>query len=159
MKIAVVHGPNLNFCGIREPEIYGFAAFSEICERIERFAAAEAGGKIAQIVQFQSNSEGEIIDFIQHCHHEGFFGIVINPGALAHYSYALYDALAAVKPITIEVHMSNIAAREEFRQKSVTAAACIGQISGFGVESYTLAISHLIYLGSVGSSFANRLKR
>ncbi|MDR2168069.1 MAG: type II 3-dehydroquinate dehydratase [Clostridiales bacterium] len=144
MKIGVIHGPNINFLGTRQPEVYGNMSFAEVCGRIQALAC-----KDLEIVQFQSNCEGEIVDFIQRCHSEEFSGLVINPAAFAHYSYAIADALASISPPVIEVHLTNIAAREEFRQKSVTAAACIGQISGFGVDSYLLAIKYLISLGGI----------
>ncbi|MCL2575066.1 MAG: 3-dehydroquinate dehydratase [Defluviitaleaceae bacterium] len=149
MKIAVIHGANLNFTGIRQPEVYGNTTFEQICEHIEKAASriATASGSVLGLNQFQSNSEGEIIDFIQMCHIEGFDGIVLNAGAYTHYSYAIADAVAGCNLPVIEVHLSNIFAREDFRQKSVIAPYCIGTISGFGVDSYLLAINHLIYLG------------
>ncbi|MCL2753038.1 MAG: type II 3-dehydroquinate dehydratase [Defluviitaleaceae bacterium] len=139
MKLAVIHGPNLNFTGIRQTDIYGSTSFEEICQYIE-----SSVGKAANIVQFQSNSEGDIIDFIQKCHHDGFDGIVINAGAYTHYSYAIADAVAGCKMPVVEAHMSNIYARENFRHKSVIAPYCIGQISGFGAESYIMSINFLI---------------
>jgi len=144
MKLAVIHGPNLNFTGIRQVEIYGSISFTDMCEYIENSI-----GVHAEITQFQSNHEGAIIDFIQKCHGDGFDGIVINAGAYTHYSHAIADTIASVAPAipTIEVHMSNIYTREDFRHKSLVAPHCIGQISGFGVEGYIMAINHLIYLG------------
>ena len=137
MKIAIINGPNLNFTGIREPHIYGTQSLTEINTQI-----AAAFDEIT-FEFFQSNIEGEIIDFIQKCHLEKFDGIVINPGAFSHYSYAIRDAAAGVAPPVIEAHMSNPYAREDFRQKSVIAPVCHGQISGFGHRSYILAVHAL----------------
>jgi len=136
MKIVVIHGANLNFLGLREPDVYGSMSFDELKSRIDAHAP--------DVHQFQSNHEGEIVDIIQKCHLEGMEGIIINPGAYSHYSYAIHDAIKAVPCPVIEVHLSNIHAREDFRRKSVTAAACIGQISGFGADSYLLAIDQLL---------------
>jgi len=141
VKIAVIHGANLNFTGIRQPDVYGSTSFAAVNKRIEEYCAENK----VKLVQFHSNHEGEIIDFIQACHHEAVDGIVINPGAYAHYSHAIADALASVAPVAVEVHLSNIHAREEFRQKSVIARACAGQISGLGIDSYLLAINYLKY--------------
>ncbi|MCL2352203.1 MAG: type II 3-dehydroquinate dehydratase [Firmicutes bacterium] len=139
-KIAFINGPNLNFTGIREKAVYGTATLDEINAKI----AEEAAGIGAEPVFFQSNSEGALIDFLQACHSDGTDGIVINPGALTHYSYALRDALESVGPPAIEVHMSNIHRREEFRRRSVTAEACLGQICGLGADGYILAMTALI---------------
>jgi 3-dehydroquinate dehydratase-2 len=134
-KILVLHGPNINLTGWREPEIYGITSFDEIQNNIVKL-----GKELGFICEnFQSNHEGAIIDKI-HSAREVFNGIVINPGAFTHYSYAIHDALAAVEIETVEVHMSNIFDRESFRQKSVTAAACAGTICGFGENSYYLAL-------------------
>lgn len=142
MIIYVIHGPNLNFLGIREPDVYGDNTLEAINEKIEEFAI-----KHGHIVQFlQSNHEGEIIDKIQEAHHEEADGIIINPGAFTHYSYAIHDALKGVKPPAIEVHLSNIHTREEFRKTSVTAPACVGQVSGFGAEGYILGMTALEHL-------------
>jgi len=139
MKIIVLNGPNLNMLGIREPESYGKKSYSELEEFIENyFEEKEIEG-----VVLQSNSEGEMIDFIQHAY-SAYDAIVINPGAYTHYSYAIHDALKAVSLPVIEVHISNIHKREEFRRKSVTAPACIGQICGLGFDGYRLAIDYLI---------------
>lgn len=139
MNFYVIHGPNLNFLGIREPEVYGGDTLEMINEEIKNFA--EENKYEVQI--FQSNHEGEIIDHIQKAHYEEVDGIIINPGAFTHYSYAIHDALKGVTPPTVEVHLSNIHTREEFRKTSVTAPACIGQISGFGAEGYILALMAL----------------
>ena len=134
-KIQVVHGPNLNLLGTREPHIYGTTTLAEIDAELAR-RAAERG---AEIRSFQSNSEGALIDAIQAA--KGWAdAIVLNGGALTHTSYALRDAIEAVALPTIEVHLSNIHAREEFRARSITAAKCVGLISGFGAQSYYLGL-------------------
>jgi len=138
-KIRVIHGPNLNFTGIREKEIYG----TEFIEDIDQRILDTARELDMDLEIFQSNSEGEIINYIQSCHYEGIDGVVVNLGAFTHYSYALRDAIASVSFPVIEIHMSNVAAREEFRQSSVTAPVCVGQISGFGAFSYVLGVHAL----------------
>jgi len=138
-KILVIHGPNLNLLGIREKDIYGIETFESINKRI-KFEAEKLN---VQIEIFQSNHEGEIIDKI-HSAIDNFDGILINPGALTHYSIAIRDALKGVNIPAVEVHLSNIHAREEFRSKSVTAAVCIGQISGFGSDVYILGLNALL---------------
>jgi len=137
MKICVIHGPNLNFTGIREKNVYGAITLDEINEKIKEKAMN------IEIETFQSNFEGAIIDKLQKCYNEGVDGIIINPGAFTHYSYAIYDAISAGMIPTVEVHLSNIHKREEFRHKSVTAPACIGQICGFGYRGYILGIEAL----------------
>ena len=146
MKIAVVNGPNLNFAGIREPLIYGRETLAEINKQIEAEADILAEQNLVNIFLefFQSNSEGALIDFIQKCHLENFDGLIINPGAFAHYSYALRDAVASVAMPAIEVHMSNPNSREDFRQKSVISPVCRGVICGFRTYGYTLAIQAII---------------
>lgn len=135
-KIYIINGPNINFTGIREKEQYGKNTF----EQINNFIADEADKLGINAVFFQSNYEGGIIDEIQKCYYEKADGIIINPGAFTHYSYALRDAISSVSIPAIEVHMSNIHKREEFRKNSVTAPVCIGQISGFGYYGYILAL-------------------
>ena len=138
MKILVINGPNLNLLGIREPGIYGKSGYDALVERITA-AGTEMG---LEVECFQSNHEGAIIDKI----HEtltGFDGIVINPGAYTHYSYAILDALKAVETPAVEVHISNIHQREEFRHKSVTAAGCCGQICGLGQYGSIAALGYL----------------
>lgn len=136
MKIKLINGPNLNLLGIREKNIYGNRDFNTIIAEV-----IEEGQKLGhEIIAFQSNIEGEIINEIHSAYFDGFDGIIINPGAFTHYSIAIYDALKGVEIDTIEVHLSNIYKREEFRHKSVTAPACIGQISGFGEFGYKMAI-------------------
>ena len=134
-KILVIHGPNLNLLGEREPGVYGYENFESINESIVE--AANAMGFDCEV--FQSNHEGEIIDAIHDARLE-FDGIIINAGAYTPYSYAIRDAIASVKTPVIEVHMSNIHARDEFRSKSVIAPVCKGQICGFGKISYILAL-------------------
>lgn len=139
MKIYVINGPNLNFLGIREPNVYGSNSYEELCNYIN----SEAEKLNAEIEIYQSNIEGEIVDFIQKAH-KNADAIVINSGAYTHYSIAIYDAVKSVNLPTVEVHLSNIYNREEFRHKSVVAPACIGQISGFGFLGYKLAIEALL---------------
>ena len=140
MKILVINGPNLNFLGIREKNIYGNEDYKGLCNYIKDYAKTiELSLDIKQ-----SNSEGEIIDYIQQGYLDKFQGIVINPGAYTHYSIAIFDALKSVDMPIVEVHLSNIQNREEFRHKSVTAAACMGQICGFGFSGYKLAIDALV---------------
>lgn len=139
MKIMVINGPNLNLLGIREKEIYGAKDFNQVIDYIK-----EEGKELGLEVNcFQSNIEGEIINFIHNAYFEKYDGIIINPGAYTHYSIAIYDALKGVEIPTVEVHLSNIHKREEFRHKSVTAPACIGQISGFGEYGYIMAMNAL----------------
>lgn len=137
-KILVLLGPNLNMVGVREKGIYGEETATSISEQI--LANAKSAGYEAEI--YQSNHEGDLIDKI-HAAKGNFDGVIINAGALTHYSYALRDAIACVKLPFIEVHMSNIHARDEFRHTSVIAPVCAGQIAGFGKNSYFLAISAL----------------
>lgn len=138
MKFLVINGPNLNLLGSREPDIYGKSGYDALVEKIQ--AAAQTMG--AEAVCFQSNHEGAIIDTI-HAAQGVYDGIVMNPGAYTHYSYAILDALKAVEVPTVEVHISNIHKREEFRHKSVTAAGCVGQICGLGQHGYILAMEYL----------------
>lgn len=137
-KILVLLGPNLNMVGVREKGIYGSEDASSIEEQIKSYA--QSNGFEADV--FQSNHEGNLIDKI-HAAKDKYNGVVINAGALTHYSYALRDAIACVKIPFVEVHMSNIHAREEFRHTSVIAPVCVGQIAGFGKNSYFLAINAL----------------
>lgn len=139
MKIMLLQGPNLNFLGIREKGIYGSENYDSVCKEIVSYAKSKA----IELSCYQSNCEGEIIDCIQKCYHEKYDGIVINPGAYTHYSYAIFDAIKSVNIPTVEVHLSNVHQRDEFRHKSVTAPACVGQICGFGSFGYKMAIDYL----------------
>ena len=135
MRILVINGPNINMLGIREKNIYGNNDYNSLVEKIKK----EASELDCQVDFFQSNIEGEIITSIQKAF--GVYdGIIINPAAYTHYSIGILDALKSVNIPAIEVHMSNIHQREDFRKKSVTAEGCLGQISGLGFEGYTLAL-------------------
>jgi 3-dehydroquinate dehydratase II len=136
MRVLVIHGPNLNLLGERQPEIYGTQTLAEINGLIG--ARAKELGLESDCVQF--SGEGEIVDAI-HDARTRYDAIVINPGAYAHYSYAIADAISSIKIPVIEVHLSNIAAREAHRRTSVTAAVCMGIIGGFGAHSYLLALT------------------
>ena len=137
MKILVINGPNLNFLGIREKAIYGNQDYDYLCNMIKEKAAAEKD----DVTLFQSNHEGAIIDRLQEAYFDNTDGIVINPGAYTHYSYAIHDALKSLEDIIkIEVHISDIQSREEFRKISVTAPACDRQIYGKGLAGYTEAM-------------------
>jgi 3-dehydroquinate dehydratase-2 len=137
-RVVVVNGPNLNLLGKREPEIYGTRSLQDLEDTV-RAKAVSLGFDVSF---FQGNDEGAIIDFLQQ-HAPGSAGIVINPGALSHYSLALYDCLQALALPTVEVHISNIHAREEFRSRSVTARAARGVITGLGFVGYELALDYL----------------
>ena len=135
-KILILNGPNLNMLGVREPAVYGAQTLSDI----EKTLRAEFEGK-AELEFLQSNSEGAIIDAIQFSEPDG---IALNAGAYTHYSYAIHDAIKSIAAPVVEVHISNIYKREEFRHKSVIAAACTGSVCGFGADSYYLAITALL---------------
>jgi 3-dehydroquinate dehydratase-2 len=135
MKVLVLHGPNLNLLGTREPEVYGSLTLAEIDQAIRALAA----GLGIEVETFQSNSEGALIDMI-HAAAPGLDGIVINPAAYTHTSVAIRDALAAVGVPTVEVHLSNIHRREKFRTRSYVAPVAVGQVCGFGVDSYLLGL-------------------
>ncbi|MBQ7224297.1 MAG: type II 3-dehydroquinate dehydratase [Clostridia bacterium] len=135
MKILVINGPNLNMLGKREPEIYGNRTLDDInADLIKKYEKV-------QFTFYQSNCEGAIIDAI---HNASEDGIILNAGAYTHYSYAIHDAIKSVSVPVVEVHLSNIYKREEFRHKSVIASACVGSICGFGEQSYELAVTALL---------------
>lgn len=140
LKILVVHGPNLNLLGTREPEVYGRQTLADIDAQLVALGL-ELG---AQVSTFQSNHEGALIDRIHQARVEGVAGILINPGGLTHTSVALRDALAAVAIPAIEVHLSNVHAREEFRHHSYISGIVLGQICGLGAEGYQLALHGLL---------------
>lgn len=145
-RVLVLHGPNLNLLGTREPAVYGRTTLAVLDRQIRRHAA----GRGAEAVCRQSNHEGQLIDWIQAAAGEGFRAIVINPGALTHYSLALRDAISAVSMPVVEVHLSNIHGREEFRRHSVIAAAARGQIAGFGPGSYLLGVDAALQSAAAG---------
>ena len=139
-RVLVLSGPNLDRLGKREPEIYGKATLADIHDRVTALAASRKA--VAECRQ--SNHEGTLIDWVGSASDDGFSGILINPGALTHYSYALYDALKGCSLPVVEVHLSNPETREEFRKTSVVAPACVGKVAGFGGASYTLALTALL---------------
>ena len=139
MKILVIDGPNLNFLGIREKSVYGNEDYDYLLNMI----AGKAEETGSEIEVFQSNHEGAIIDRIQDAYFDGTEGIVINPGAYTHYSIAIRDAISAAETPCIEVHLSNVHNREEFRRTSMISAVCKGVICGFGIDSYRFAIMAL----------------
>lgn len=140
MKLMVINGPNINMLGIREPSIYGSTGYELLCEEIKKL---EYEYEDLSISFFQSNSEGELVRCIQNAYFEGYDGIVINPAAYTHTSVAILDALKSVALPAVEVHISHISGREEFRHKSYTSLGCIAQITGFGIYGYTLAVDGL----------------
>lgn len=142
MKILVINGPNINFIGIREKNIYGTQNYDDLLKMIgEKGEACHLSIEV-----FQSNHEGAIIDRIQDAYFDGTEGIVINPGAYTHYSYAIHDALASITLPKVEIHISDITKREEFRKISVTAPACHRQIYGHGLNGYLEAIDCILEL-------------
>jgi len=147
VKVLVLHGPNLNLLGEREPSVYGAVTLSEIDRRLGALARAEG----ASVDTFQSNHEGAIIDRL-HASRGRYDAIVINPGALTHYSFALRDAIASISLPVIEVHLSNIHARDAFRHTSVVSPVAKGQIAGFGVHSYLLGLRAALSLVAQGES-------
>ncbi len=144
MRCCIINGVNLNMLGVREPQIYGY----EKLEDLEKMLTEYAVPKQMELRFFQSNFEGEIVNCLHECYKEKVDGIVINPAAFTHYSYAIADAIKAIDIPTIEVHISNIYKREAFRQHSVTASSCVGSISGFGLHGYVLALEHFLYSNS-----------
>jgi len=139
INILIINGPNLNLLGKREPAVYG----STTLDQLNQMLVQKAKDLEVELIFFQSNSEGKIIDFI-HEHQTWTDGIVINPGALTHYSYSLRDAIAAVAKPTIEVHLSDIHNREPFRQISVIKEVCIDQVCGLGIQSYFNGLKKLV---------------
>jgi 3-dehydroquinate dehydratase-2 len=136
----VLHGPNLNLLGSREPTVYGRLSLADVDRLIRDHARARG----IRVECRQSNVEGELINWLQAAQKDGFFGVVINPGAFTHYSIALRDAVAAIGLPVVEVHLSNVHGREDFRRHSVIAAVARGQIAGFGPQSYLLGLDALL---------------
>ena len=138
-RVLVLSGPNLDRLGKREPQIYGHSTLDEIYSELQQYASS-----LGMVIDArQSNHEGQLIDGINTAQQDGFLGIAINPGALTHYSWALHDAIKGCELPVMEVHLSNPAAREEFRRHSCVAPACVGSISGLGAASYRLALEAL----------------
>ena len=142
MRIVVINGPNLNMLGIREQNIYGTFTYEDLCKYIENYP--EFNGKNIEFEFLQSNVEGEIVNFIQEAYSKKSEGIILNAGGYTHTSVAIHDAIKAVSIPTVEVHISNIHAREDFRKVCITTPSCIGQITGLGKLGYILAIVYLI---------------
>lgn len=139
MKFLIINGPNINFVGIREKGIYGDKSYDDICKELYDYALSCG----FELEIWQSNHEGAIIDKIQSIYNSDIRGVVINPGAYTHYSYAIADAIKSIDTPFLEVHFSDINAREDFRKVSVTKAGCIDQISGFGPKGYYMALEKL----------------
>lgn len=140
MKLLILHGPNLNLLGMREPEVYGHETLEDINIKLRELATQYQ----AELRIVQSNHEGVLIDALHQARADKLDGVLINPGAFTHYSYALRDAIAAIELPTVEVHLSNVHKREEFRHRSVLAPVCVGQVLGFGWRSYILGLEGLI---------------
>jgi len=141
MRIMVINGPNLNMLGIREKNIYGTFTYEDLCKYIETYPNYKE--KDIDFTFLQTNHEGEIVDFIHKAYTEKYDGIVLNAGGYTHTSVAIHDAIKAVSIPTVEVHISNIHAREEFRKVCMTSSACVGQITGLGKLGYVLAVVYL----------------
>ena len=139
MKILIINGPNLNMLGIREPEFYGRETYVDLENKIKNYCLGKCNVDIKQ-----SNHEGVLVDYIQGAYFDGFDGIVINPAAYTHTSIALLDAVKSVKLPTVEIHISDVSSREDFRQISYIRQACIKTISGKGTDGYLIAIDELI---------------
>ncbi len=140
MKILVLNGPNLNLLGSREPEVYGHTTLDQVMQKL----VDEGSSLNCDIETYQSNHEGDLIDQVHRAGHEKLSGLIINPGGYTHTSIALRDAVSGVALPTVEIHLSNIYAREEFRHHSFIAPVAIGQISGFGAVGYSLALRALV---------------
>ncbi len=147
MKVLVLHGPNLNLLGTREPDVYGRLSLADVDRRIRAHAQRQG----VTVECRQSNVEGQLIDWLQGAGREGFAGVVLNPGAFTHYSIAIRDAVAAIGLPVVEVHLSNVHAREGFRQHSVIAAVARGQIAGFGARSYLLGLDAVTAMAREGA--------
>lgn len=145
-KILIINGPNLNFLGIREKEVYGTENYNDVCEyiKIESYKRYNSQEKTIDITFFQSNHEGVLVDRLQKAYFDKVDGIIINPGALTHYSYSLHDAVKSTGIPTVEVHLSDIKTREEFRRNSVISSACVCQIYGKGKNGYLEAVNYLV---------------
>jgi len=141
MKIMVINGPNLNMLGIREKNIYGTFTYEDLCKYIETYPNYKE--KDINFTFLQTNHEGEIVDYLHKAYTEKYDGIVLNAGGYTHTSVAIHDAIKAVSIPTVEVHISNIHAREEFRKVCMTSPACVGQITGLGKLGYVLAVVYL----------------
>ena len=141
MKIMVINGPNLNMLGIREKNIYGTFTYEDLCKYIETYPNYKE--KDIDFTFLQTNHEGKIVDYIHKAYTEKYDGIVLNAGGYTHTSVAIHDAIKAVSIPTVEVHISNIHAREEFRKVCMTSPACVGQITGLGKLGYVLAVVYL----------------
>ena len=138
MNLLILNGPNLNLLGTREPEVYGSASLDDVADALRTAFPAVA------LTFFHSNDEGALVDRLHQAHHDGLGGVVFNPGAYGHTSYALRDAIAAIAPPVVEVHLSNVYAREEFRQRLVLSGVCAGVITGLGAAGYHLAVRYLV---------------
>ena len=138
MNIGLLNGPNLNMLGVREPSIYGTTTLNEIVKKLEDMA------KPHKIISYQSNIEGEIVNFLQKTKENNLEYVIFNPAAYSHYSIAIRDAISLSSSKVIEVHISNIYAREEFRNNSIISPVCIGVISGFGIDSYYIALNYIL---------------
>lgn len=145
MKIALLNGPNLNLLGLREPGIYGNETLQDVENSLKKKIAAS--GLDLELVCYQSNSEGDLIDFIQQSKSNGIEYIIFNPGAYTHTSIALHDAIAGVQAKVIEVHISNIHKREEYRRNSYISSVAVGSIIGFGIAGYVMALDYILSLG------------
>lgn len=141
MKIMIINGPNLNMLGIREKDIYGTFTYEDLCKYIETYPNYKE--KDIDFTFLQTNHEGEIVDYLHKAYTEKYDGIVLNAGGYTHTSVAIHDAIKAVSIPTVEVHISNIHAREEFRKVCMTSPACVGQITGLGKLGYVLAVVYL----------------